>query len=145
MSSRESTPVRLPGLKQLIGGTWYKQTQREQASYRMTTSMFFGALLGANLGTLSDLPVSDYVSVIALLIGWVMALQLVSVARSRIYAGVTLSIYGATLLAAYAMGQLRPAGLSEADFAKLAATLAMWLVLVAIVELTPTIGEEERR
>lgn len=137
-------PLRLalPMLKQFAAGTWYRQTKREQASYRNSTSMFFGALLGANLGTLSGLPVADYVSVVALLIGWVMALQLVSVARSRAYAAVTLSIYGGMLLFAYTTDQLRPSGLSEGDFAKLAATLGMWLVLVAIIELTPKLRED---
>lgn len=130
------------GIRQLASGTWYKQTREEKTSYRNAIGLFFGALLGANLGTLTGLSLGDYLTVVATLAMSVMGLQVISAARSRRYALGTLSAYAALLAVGYGNGSLRPPGLAPADFDKIAATLALWLLLTAIVECTPTIAEE---
>lgn len=124
-------------------GGWYKQTRSEQDSYRHTVNLFFGALLGANLGTLGGLSVEDYIRIVATLLGAVMALQLVTAARSKNYALAILGVYAALLGFGYSSGALRPAGLSEGDFAKVAATLAMWVVTVAVIEMTPLLPDDD--
>lgn len=129
-------------LGQLAAGAWYKQTRAEQTSYRNTINLFFGALLGANLGTLNQLGLEDYITLVAVLMGSVMALQLVSAARSRRYAAVTISIYAGALLYTHLGSGIRPEGLAVAAFEKLTATLAVWLVAVAVIELTPTLEDD---
>lgn len=122
---------------------WWKQTRREQDSYRNTVNLFFGALLGANLGTLGTIEVRDYVFLIAVLLGAVMSLQLVTAARSRAYALSMLAVGAGVLAVAYLDPDVRPRGLSESDFQRILATLSVWLASIASVELTPVAEEPE--
>lgn len=123
-------------------GALWKQTRGEQDSYRNTLNLFFGALLGANLGTLGDIAVQDYVFIIATLLGAIMALQLVSNARSRTYAVGMLGLYALILAMSYLEGDLRPRGVSEGDFNKILATLGVWLSAILIIELTPVLDDD---
>lgn len=122
-------------------GGWWKQTRAERESYRNTLNLFFGALLGANLGSLGGLSVSDYLHVLLILLGVVMTLQLVTAARSRSYLFMVSAMYGVTLAMAYESGTLKPTAMPEADFAKLAATLALWIGAAILIELTPTLDD----
>lgn len=121
-------------------GTWWKQTARERGSYRDTVNLFFGALIGANLGTLGELAVGDYVRVIAVLLGVIMAVQAASAARSRAYWAGTLVAFGGLAVIAFWTDALQPAGLSRNDFTKILATVGMWIVATLAIELTPVIG-----
>lgn len=125
--------------KQLVRGSWFKQTPSERASYRNTLNLFFGALLGANLGTLADIGLRDYAIIVVLLAGLVMSMQLVSAARSRRYAFSLLAFYAGALAVGFGSGQLKPPGMSEADFSRLWATLGIWLGAIAVTELTPVV------
>ncbi len=122
----------------------FGQTSEEKAAYRNALSLFFGGLLGANLGLLQTMPLETYVTVSALLAGTVMAFVLVGRARSRRYAVVTLALYGTATAYAYfrtdLFGSLDPAATE-----RLFATLGMWLVAMAIVELTPIVPGRGRR
>ena len=46
-------------------------------------NLFFGALLGANLGTIQNLKLSSYLIIVALLAGTVMALRMVSTGEAQ--------------------------------------------------------------
>lgn len=125
-------------------GTWWKQTARERGSYRDTVNLFFGALIGANLGTLGELAVGDYVRVIAVLLGIIMAVQAAGAARSRTYGAALVAAFAGLAAVAFWTDALQPAGLSRDDFTKIVATVVMWVVTTLAIELTPVIHEEER-
>lgn len=76
-----------------------------------------------------------------MLLGAVMALQLVTAAHSRAYALGTVGLYALLLTLTYAEDDLRPAGVSDADFNKILATLGFWLGAIFIVELTPVLDD----
>ncbi|MEO6225646.1 MAG: hypothetical protein ABIO80_07335 [Sphingomicrobium sp.] len=100
-------------------------------------NLFFGALLGANLGTLDGLRLVDYVKLIALLAATVMALRMVSNAERRLPALVLLGFYALLLTAIVVLPQLQPAGMKPADLHRLAATIAVWIVFALGLELLP--------
>lgn len=109
-------------------------------------NLFFGALLGANLGTLGQMSLAAYAQLIVLLAGMVMALRMLSTSPKR---GMMLSVIGvyAILLGATALvPALRPKGMPVADLHRLAVTLGIWLVFVVAAELAPMekppLGEE---
>ena len=56
-------------------------------------NLFFGALLGANLGTLEGLKLVSYVQLATLLAGTVMALRIVSTAERRGRAVIVLAVW----------------------------------------------------
>ena len=100
-------------------------------------SLFFGALLGANLGTIAALPLYDYVKLILLLAGMVVAIRLVSTSERRWYALATLAVYVVIVAAILFLPALRPEGLAEGDLHRLVATLAVWLGVTMLVEFYP--------
>jgi hypothetical protein len=69
------------------------QTHRERRGGIDGLNLFFGALLGANLGTLEQLPLTDYVKLIVLLAFTVVGLRMISTSERRLYALLTLGIY----------------------------------------------------
>jgi hypothetical protein len=100
-------------------------------------NLFFGALLGANLGTLAGLRLVDYLQLTALLAGTVMALRMISTAEKRGPMFVVLGIYAALLVALVALPGMKPKGMGVEDLHRLVATLAVWLVFVLGLELSP--------
>jgi hypothetical protein len=101
-------------------------------------NLFFGALLGANLGTLDRLAIGDYIQLTILLAGTVMALRMFATSERRIYMLVVLGFYALLLGAVATVPKLRPAGLAEGDLHRLLATLAIWVTFVIAAELLPT-------
>jgi uncharacterized membrane protein len=100
-------------------------------------NLFFGALLGANLGTLGQMSLAAYAQLIVLLAGLVMALRMLSTSPKR---AMMLSVIGlyAVLLAGIAMvPALHPEGMPVGDLHRLAVTLGIWLVFVVAAELAP--------
>jgi hypothetical protein len=100
-------------------------------------NLFFGALLGANLGTLDNLKLVHYVQLIVLLAAIVLSLRLVSTADKRWPVITLLGVYGAMLAAIAAIPDLQPQGLRVEDFHKLVATIAVWVALALALELAP--------
>ena len=100
-------------------------------------NLFFGALLGANLGTLENLELSDYVQLVVLLAGTVMALRMVSTSERRVYMLVVLALYAALLVGLVTVPALKPEGMSPGDLHRLVATLAVWVLFVLGSELSP--------
>ena len=113
-------------------------TRREKAGTIDGIGLFFGALLGANLGTLGALPLYEYVKLILLLAGMVVAIRMVSTSERRLYALGTLALYVGLVAAMLFLPGLKPEGLSEADLNRLVATLAVWLGATLLVEFYPT-------
>ncbi len=97
-------------------------------------NLFFGALLGANLGTLDGLRLVDYVKLIALLAGTVIALRLVSSVGQSRNVLILLGVYAALLASLVLIPGLQPPGLSDADLHRLAATLAIWVGVALAIE-----------
>jgi hypothetical protein len=100
-------------------------------------NLFFGALLGANLGTLDRLPIGEYVKLIVLLAGTVMALRMVSTSERRILMLVVLAVYALLLVGMVVLPKLQPKGMSADDVHRLVATLGVWVLFVLGAELSP--------
>ncbi len=100
-------------------------------------NLFFGALLGANLGTLEPLALFEYVKLVVLLAGTVVALRMVSTAERRATMLIVLGIYLAVLVALVAVPAMHPRGMAQGDLHRLVATLAVWVLFVLVTEFTP--------
>jgi drug/metabolite transporter (DMT)-like permease len=122
----------------------FSQTASERAAYRSALALFFGALLGVNLGLLEGLPLRQYLTAVAILAGVVMGLQLVSHARNRAYALAAILGYAAILVYVYQIRSRLFPGLDDMAVDRLFATIGMWLASMLIVEATPLIEEDRR-
>ena len=98
-------------------------------------NLFFGALLGANLGTITGLKLVTYVQLIVLLVSTVMALRIFAMSEKRSFAGLMLGLYVIALFALARTPGLQPAGLATADLHRLVATLIIWIVMVVLLEI----------
>ncbi len=98
-------------------------------------NLFFGALLGANLGTITGLKLVTYVQLIVLLVSTVMALRIFAMSEKRLFGGVMLGLYAAALVALASLPGLQPRGLDTADLNRLVATLIVWIVMVVMLEI----------
>ena len=76
----------------------FTQTRREKAGTIDGINLFFGALLGANLGVADRLPALSYAQLMALLAGLVVTIRVVSVSERRVYAFGTLAAYVALMM-----------------------------------------------
>lgn len=112
------------------------QPENERRAAFAGVNLFFGVLLGANLGSINIIPIADYVKMVILLSGSVMALYTIAVStRPRLIWSLVI-IYGALLAVTVAVPDLRPEGM-EAEMERIIATLAIWLTCLVIVRLTP--------
>lgn len=114
-----------------------RQTNNERTGTVDGLNLFFGALLGANLGTLDGLDMDDYLKFIVLLAGTVMALRMISTSERRAYAIATVGLYATLIMAVLFLPSLQPQGLNEKDLLRLLATLGIWLGSVLLIELWP--------
>jgi uncharacterized membrane protein YqgA involved in biofilm formation len=100
-------------------------------------NLFFGALLGANLGSIQGMTLPDYVELIFLLAAVVMTVRMLSTSPRRTYmlASIALSV---VIGAAFLLWKpFQPKGVAPADLQRIATTLAIWLALVLFTELSP--------
>lgn len=100
-------------------------------------NLFFGALLGANLGTLDRLRLVEYVWLATLLAGTVMTVRMVSTSERRPFMLAVLGIYGALLGALVLLPDWKPKNMAVDDLHRLVATLAVWVIFVLGIELSP--------
>ena len=100
-------------------------------------NLFFGALLGANLGTLDQLRLVDYIWLATVLAGTVMTVRMVSTSERRGFMLAVLAIYATLLVALLLLPDFRPKNMAEDDLNRLVATLAVWIVFVLGIELSP--------
>ncbi|HYG29150.1 MAG TPA: hypothetical protein VD887_02935 [Allosphingosinicella sp.] len=98
-------------------------------------NLFFGALLGANLGTLEGLRLVSFVQLVTLLACTVMALRVFSTSENRPFAFMLLAFYCALVAALATIPELAPRGMAPDDLRKLVATLAVWVLFVLVLEL----------
>ena len=104
-------------------------------------NLFFGALLGANLGTMQALDLPQYIELVLLLAGTVMVLRMLSTSERRTYMLVLVGIYIAIIGALLVF--LPPKGLPAADLHRLTVTLAIWVACILGAELSPVHGESK--
>ena len=123
---------------------YLRQTDRERMGSIDGVNFFFGALLGANLGTIEQLPLGECIKLIMILAGMVVTLRVVSTSERRGYALATLALYVFLVALILAVPALRPEGLSTDAAARLGATLAVWALLVLTLEYWPVKPEEVR-
>jgi hypothetical protein len=100
-------------------------------------NLFFGALLGANLGTMQTLPLLVYVQIILVLAAGVMIIRMISTSERRWFILATAVVLVPAIGAMFFIPMFKPKGLPEDAQHKLLATLAIWLICVLAVELMP--------
>ena len=114
------------------------QTRAEKRASINGLNLFFGALIGANLGSLENLALRDYTLIVTMVCVTVLYIQLAPVARQRwLYVAILVVYVGVLYLLL-----LAPAGLQVfKDRARpqphLFVTICLWLLSVAYVELRP--------
>jgi hypothetical protein len=121
----------------------FRNTARGKEGAIDGLNLFFGALLGANLGTLDRLRLVEYVQLAVLLAGTVMAVRMVSTSDRR---GLTLGVLGIYVILLAALVLLpgaKPDNMAVGDLHRLVATLAVWVIFILGLELSPT-GEPAR-
>jgi len=119
--------------------TLMAQTEREKIGTLDGIHLFFGALLGANLGSLDGVSLMGYSLVVMLLAGTVMALRIFSDSERRVYAAFLLAIYVLSVgLLLYRGVGLK--GLPVDDRARLGITLAIWIGTVVMTVYFPMTG-----
>lgn len=106
-------------------------------------NLFFGALLGANLGTMQSMALWDYVKLIFLLAGTVMVIRMLSTSERRIYMLINVALYVVLIAGFLFVPSFQPKGVPEADLHRLAATLGIWVAFVLASELTPVSDKSE--
>ena len=131
---------RATGGRVRMTGIW-TQTKREKLGEIDGLNLFFGALLGANLGTLDALPIVEYAKLIVLLAGAVAAIRMAATSERRVFAFATLLLYVATLAGVLLVPRFKPEGMAEADLQRLVVTLAVWIGTAVIFEIYPTRGQ----
>jgi hypothetical protein len=119
------------------------QTRSEKRASTNGINLFFGALIGANLGSLEHLALRDYTILISIICVIVLYIQLAPVARHRwLYLGLLLM----TVASLYVL-LLTPHGLKFFEdrprpAPHLFVTIFVWLLSVAYVELRPVAKSE---
>lgn len=100
-------------------------------------NLFFGALLGANLGSIQGMTLPYYVELIFLLAAVVMTVRMLSTSPRRTYMLVSIAFYVVIGAAFLLWKPFQPKGVAPADLQRIATTLAIWLALVLFTELSP--------
>lgn len=116
----------------------FRNTPGEKAGSVDGLNLFFGALLGANLGTMQSLRLADYGKLVVLLAGTVIVLRMISTSERRAKVFALVGVYMALVAANFFVPAFKPSGMPDADLYKLVVTLAIWLIFVLVAELTPT-------
>ena len=100
-------------------------------------NLFFGALLGANLGSIQGMTLPYYVELIFLLAAVVMTVRMLSTSPRRTYMLISIALYVVIGAAFLLWKPFQPKGVAPADLQRIATTLAIWLALVLFTELSP--------
>ncbi len=119
-------------------------TRAEREAYRLAVSLFFGALLGTNLAALDGLRLADYIAVVAALAALVMGFQLISAARSRLYAVGQLVLIAVIIALLWTKRDALLTGVAEPAVERLFATLGVWFGAILSIEMTPLTKEDPR-
>jgi len=125
-----------------ISALW-RQTEGAKVGGLDGLNLFFGALLGANLGTVEKLPLFDYVKLIILLAGTVMTIRIISTSKQRRYTLGLAGFYVALIAGMLLSDDLRPQGMSPDELNRIIVTLGIWISLVVLIELSPVRPDED--
>lgn len=112
-------------------------TAPELTGFRSGTNLFFGALIGANLGTISDVPLIEYVFIITFLSLTAIILQIVVATGNILYALTQCIVVILLTLYAFYYEKLF-SSLSTDEANQIIATIIVW---VAMTTLTKIIGK----
>jgi len=123
---------------------WFGTGPGEKAGMVDGLNLFFGALLGANLGTMQGMGLSEYIKLIVLLAGTVVTLRMVSTSERRGRMLLVASVYAVLIAAVLLVPGMQPKGLAASDLHRLAATLGVWVAFVLIAELTPMQSDDSK-
>jgi hypothetical protein len=115
----------------------FRNTARGKAGAIDGLNLFFGALLGANLGTLDRMRLVEYIWLVTVLAGTVMTVRMVSASERRMLMLAVLGVYAALLAAVVLVPDFKPGNMAIDDLHRLVATLAVWVVFVLGIELSP--------
>jgi hypothetical protein len=115
----------------------FRSTEGGKAGAIDGLNLFFGALLGANLGTMQGMPLLDYIKLIFLLAATVMVIRMLSTSERRIYMLFQVALFVLILGMFLLVPLFQPKGMAVADLHRLAATLAIWIAFVLAAEFTP--------
>lgn len=114
------------------------QTRAEKRAAINGLNLFFGALIGANLGSLEHLALRDYTLIASMVCVIVLYIQLAPVARHRwLYIAILASYVGVLYLLLLAPAGLHPFQDRPRPQPHLFVTVCLWLVSVAYIELRP--------
>lgn len=106
-------------------------------------NLFFGALLGANLGTIQGMTLPYYIELIFLLAAVVMTVRMLSTSPRRLYMLSSILLYVVIGAAFLLWKPLQPKGVAVADLQRLATTLGIWVLLVLAAEISPVRDQSE--
>jgi hypothetical protein len=123
----------------------FRNTEGGKAGAVDGLNLFFGALLGANLGTMQSLGLYEYIQLIVLLAGTVMVLRMISTSERRGYMLAVLGVYVLLIGTMLMVPDVQPKGMSKGDLHRLVATLAVWVLFVLGTELSPVRPVDEER
>jgi hypothetical protein len=115
----------------------WTQSKNEQSASIDGINLFFGALLGANLGTAGTLELPDYVKLVVLLAGMVMLIRVVAHATRCLWPLAFLGCYLALILALYLGPAEPPGGMTAGDLHRLMATIVVWVGATVLVVVHP--------
>lgn len=114
------------------------QTRAEKRASVNGLNLFFGALIGANLGSLENLALPDYTVIVTMVCLTVLYIQLAPVARQRwVYVAILATYVGVLYLLLIAPVGLHPFRDGPRPQPHLFVTICLWLVSVAYIELRP--------
>ena len=120
---------------------FFRMTESERRSQFQALNLFFGALLGANLGVLMDLPPGEYLRLVVMLAASVAVLQFAFASRRLIYAGLLVVAY-----AGFITISIVDPSAGEAAFApymlKIGTTMGVWLLALLVIRLTPVMAKQ---
>jgi hypothetical protein len=122
--------------------TLMTQTERERIGSLDGVNLFFGALLGANLGSLEGVSLPGYTMIVLILCGTVMTLRNYVESERRRYATSLLALY-VVAVASFLYRGTGLKGLPVEDRWRLAITLAIWIATVVMIVLMPTSRKEQ--
>lgn len=131
-----SVPFSLPMWRAILGID--PQTRAEKRAAVNGLNLFFGALIGANLGSLEHLALRDYILIASMVCVIVLYIQLAPVARQRwMYIAILASYVGVLYLLLLGPPGLHPFQDRPRPQPHLFVTICLWLVSVAYIELRP--------
>jgi hypothetical protein len=119
------------------------QTRAEKRASLNGLSLFFGALIGANLGSIEVLPVGDYMLIVTIVCVIAIYIHVAPVARNRWTAiAALLATVGGLYIVMMTPFSDRIFDTGIRPKPHLFFTIALWLVSIVLIELRPVLDED---